>query len=148
MIEIDDYLPRHLTLELRDALASARVVNLVGPRQVGKTTLVRDLFDKGRFLTLDDAAFLAAMDADPEGQLMSLAEDQNTTPIIIDEAQRSRKLALAIKKIVDSDRRKGQFVLTGSSKFSPLPRSRTHWQAECGHSSFGRCPWPRLTARL
>lgn len=115
MIEIDEYLPRHLTSELHDALASARLVNLVGPRQVGKTTLVRDLFEGGRFLTLDDAAVLAAMDADPEGQLMSLAEDQNITPIIIDEAQRSRKLALAIKKIVDSNRRKGQFVLTGSS---------------------------------
>lgn len=115
MTEIDEYLPRHLTSELREALASARVINLVGPRQVGKTTLVRDLFEEGRFLTLDDAAVLAAMDADPEGQLMSLAEDQNTAPIIIDEAQRSRKLALAIKKIVDSNRRKGQFVLTGSS---------------------------------
>ena len=115
MTEIDECLPRHLTSELRDALASARVVNLVGPRQVGKTTLVRDLFDEGRFVTLDDAAVLAAMDADPEGQLMSLAEDQNTAPIIIDKAQRSRKLALAIKKIVDRNRRKGQIVLTGSS---------------------------------
>ncbi|GFE67255.1 ATP-binding protein [Litoreibacter roseus] len=115
MTDIDGYLPRHLTSELREALASARVVNLVGPRQVGKTTLVRDLFEEGRFLTLDDAAVLAAMDADPEGQLLSLAEDQNTSPIIIDEAQRSRKLALAIKKIVDNNRRKGQFVLTGSS---------------------------------
>lgn len=115
MSEIDEYLPRHLTSELREALASARVINLVGPRQVGKTTLVRDLFEGGRFLTLDDAAVLAALDADPEGQLMSLAKDQNTSPIIIDEAQRSRKLALAIKKIVDTNRRKGQFVLTGSS---------------------------------
>lgn len=115
MTDIDEYLPRHLTSELREAIASARVVNLVGPRQVGKTTLVRDLFDEGRFLTLDDAAVLAAIDADPEGQLMSLAEGQNASPIIIDEAQRSRKLALAIKKIVDNNRRKGQFVLTGSS---------------------------------
>ncbi|MBD3624564.1 MAG: ATP-binding protein [Rhodobacteraceae bacterium] len=115
MSEIDDYLPRHLTPELQDALATARVVNLVGPRQVGKTTLARDLFDQGRFVTLDDAAVLAAMEADPEGQLMSLAEDQSNLPVIIDEAQRSPKIALAIKKIVDRNRRKGQFVLTGSS---------------------------------
>ncbi|MFG5379924.1 ATP-binding protein [Yoonia sp. R2-816] len=115
MTDTEEYLPRHLTSELRDALASARVVNLVGPRQVGKTTLVRDLFSEGRFVTLDDAAVLAAMDADPEGQLTSLAEDQGIAPLIIDEAQRSPKLALAIKKIVDSNRRKGQFVLTGSS---------------------------------
>lgn len=115
MSEIDDYLPRHLTPELQSALDTARVVNLVGPRQVGKTTLVRDLFEHGRFVTLDDTAVLAAMEADPEGQLTSLAEDQSDVPVIIDEAQRSPKLALAIKKIVDRNRRKGQFVLTGSS---------------------------------
>jgi len=40
----DDYIPRHLSQELTDALASSRIVNLVGSRQVGKTTLVRDLF--------------------------------------------------------------------------------------------------------
>ncbi|WP_299681616.1 ATP-binding protein [uncultured Roseobacter sp.] len=115
MTDLDDFLPRHLTSELRDALASARVVNLVGPRQVGKTTLVRELFDEGRFVTLDDMAVLAAMDADPEGQLTSLAEDHGTAPIVIDEAQRSPKLALSIKRIVDRNRRRGQFVLTGSS---------------------------------
>jgi predicted AAA+ superfamily ATPase len=115
MNEIDEYLPRHLTPELHEALATARVVNLVGPRQVGKTTLVRDLFDQGRFITLDDAAILAAMEADPEGQLTSFAQEPPDAPVIIDEAQRSPKLALAIKKIVDRNRRKGQFVLTGSS---------------------------------
>ncbi|MGI9355686.1 MAG: ATP-binding protein, partial [Rhizobiaceae bacterium] len=115
MNETDTYLPRHLVPELEDALASARVVNLIGPRQVGKTTLVRDLFGQGRFITLDDAAILAAIDADPEGQLASLMEDLKQVPIIIDEAQRSKKLALAIKRMVDTNRRKGQFVLTGSS---------------------------------
>lgn len=111
----DAYLPRHLVPELDDAIASARVVNLVGPRQVGKTTLVRDLFAHGRFITLDDAGILAAMETDPEGQLASLMAGLGDGPLIIDEAQRSAKLALAIKRIVDLDRRKGQFVLTGSS---------------------------------
>lgn len=55
MTDTEEYLPRHLIPELEDALASARVVNLIGPRQVGKTTLVRDLFGNGRFITLDDA---------------------------------------------------------------------------------------------
>lgn len=67
----NDYIPRHLIPELEDALATARVVNLVGPRQVGKTTLVRDLFSHGRFITLDDVAVLSAINADPEGQLVS-----------------------------------------------------------------------------
>lgn len=111
----DTYLPRHLVSELGEAVASARVVNLIGPRQAGKTTLVRDLFNHGHFITLDDAAILAALEADPEGQLVALAEEPSGAPLIIDEAQRSKKLALAIKRIVDRDRRKGQFVLTGSS---------------------------------
>lgn len=115
MNSADDFLPRHLIPELEAAIASSRVVNLIGPRQVGKTTLVRDLFGHGRFVTLDEAAILAAIDADPEGQLTSLMEDLDQAPLIIDEAQRSKKLALAIKRIVDTDRRKGQFVLTGSS---------------------------------
>jgi predicted AAA+ superfamily ATPase len=42
-------------------------------------------------------------------------EDLDHAPLIIDEAQRSKKLALAIKRVVDTNRRKGQFVLTGSS---------------------------------
>lgn len=115
MSDTDAYLPRHLISELEDAIASARVVNIIGPRQAGKTTLVRDLFGQGHFVTLDDTAVLAAIDADPEGQLASLVEDLGGTPLVIDEAQRSRNLALAIKRMVDTNRRKGQFVLTGSS---------------------------------
>lgn len=111
----NDFLSRHLVSELEDAVASARLVNIIGPRQAGKTTLVRDLFAKGRFVTLDDAAILAAIDADPEGQLTTIMEDLGSAPLIIDEAQRSKNLALAIKRMVDTNRRKGQFVLTGSS---------------------------------
>ena len=65
MVDDDEYLARHLVDELEEALASARVVNLVGPRQAGKTTLVRDLFHVGRFITLDDAAILEAIEATP-----------------------------------------------------------------------------------
>ena len=111
----DDFLPRHLAAELSEALATARIVNLVGPRQVGKTTLVRDLFGRGSFISLDDATTLSALETDPDGQLETLAADPANLPIVIDEAQRSKALALAIKRIVDQNRRKGQFVLTGSS---------------------------------
>lgn len=111
----DELLSRHLKPALNEALASARVVNIIGPRQAGKTTLVRDLFGDGRFVTLDDAGVLAALEADPQGQLQLLATEAGGRPVIIDEAQRSRNLALAIKKIVDEKRRPGQFLLTGSS---------------------------------
>ena len=115
MAEANPYLPRHLIPELVEALETARIVNLIGPWQVGKTTLVRDVFGAGTFITLDDTATLQALEADPVGQLESLTANLGDAPLIIDEAQRSKALALAIKSIVDANRRKGQFVLTGSS---------------------------------
>ena len=115
MAETANNLPRHMTAELNDALSFSRVVNLVGPRQVGKTTLVRDLISRGEFITLDDTAILEALNADAAGLLTSRMAKIRNQPLIIDEAQRSKTLALAIKRIVDKDRRKGQFILTGSS---------------------------------
>jgi predicted AAA+ superfamily ATPase len=111
----DDLLPRHLSSELEEALASARVVNVIGPRQTGKTTLVRDLFHGGRFVTLDNPGTLAALQSDAVGHLQALAAEAGHRPVIVDEAQRWKPLALAVKQIVDGNRRNGQFILTGSS---------------------------------
>lgn len=106
---------RHLASEVLEAVKTARIVNIIGPRQAGKTTLVREILDAGTFITLDDTSVLAALEADPIGQLRDLKKTADGAPIIIDEAQRSTTLALAIKQIVDNDRRMGQFILTGSS---------------------------------
>ena len=110
----DDLLPRHMTPMLTEALQSARVVNVIGPRQAGKTTLVRELYGRGRFVTLDHEATLTAFEADPAGQLEAFIAD-GAAPLIIDEAQRSKRLALAIKAQIDLHRRMGQVLLTGSS---------------------------------
>ncbi len=114
-LRTEHILPRHLSAELKDALTYSRVVNVVGARQVGKTTLVRDILQAGRFISLDDDAVLEAIEADPWGQLQRLASETGASPLIIDEAQRSPRLPLAIKRVVDLHDRKGQFVLTGSS---------------------------------
>ena len=108
-------LPRHLQGSLEEALRTSRVVNLIGPRQVGKTTLVRDLLPGGHFVTLDDAAVLGGLEADPAGQIEILLSRAGGGPVILDEAQRAPAMATAIKKVVDENRRKGQFLLTGSS---------------------------------
>jgi predicted AAA+ superfamily ATPase len=119
MANSTNFKPRHLKAELEAALASARIVNIVGPRQAGKTTFVRNIFASersgARFVTLDDQGLLKAIENDPESQIRALMADIGDNPLIIDEAQRSKTMALAIKKIVDEDRRKGQFILTGSS---------------------------------
>ena len=108
-------LPRHMLEELKEALQVSRIVNLVGPRQVGKTTLVRDQYGEGEFLTLDDEAVLSALEADSVGLLTAKCKKLSNDPLIIDEVQRSNSLVLAIKRIVDQNRRYGQFLLTGSS---------------------------------
>eukprot|EP01035_Chromulina_nebulosa_P005866 gene5866-7950_t len=90
---------RHLRTEIDDALKSARVVNLIGPRQTGKTTLVRDMLNKGYFASLDDESMLAAIEADPQGQLQSMVSLARGGPVIIDEVQRSKRVALTIKQI-------------------------------------------------
>ncbi len=110
-----DLLPRHLQTSLEEALQASRVVNLIGPRQVGKTTLVRDLLPSGHFVTLDDPAVMSALQADPMGQIDLLVAQAGGAPVIVDEAQRVPAMATAIKKVVDGNRRKGQFLLTGSS---------------------------------
>ena len=120
-----DIIPRHLTARVVSALRTTRVINIVGPRQTGKTTLVRDMVEAARFLDLDDESLLGSLALDPYGQLSTLlAETQKSgLPIVIDEVQRLPQITLALKRIVDRDRRPGQFVLTGSSDIFTTPKA-------------------------
>lgn len=70
-------IPRHLAQRVERALDISRVTNIVGPRQAGKTTLVRDLIAVARYVTFDDAALLSAMAADPYAQLKILCEQRD-----------------------------------------------------------------------
>ena len=53
-----DIIPRHLAEILTRTLRITRVLNIVGPRQAGKTTLVRDMVEAARYLDLDDETSL------------------------------------------------------------------------------------------
>ena len=107
---------RLITPRVEEALADTRVVMLAGPRQAGKTTLARQLADKGRaYLTLDDATTLAAARSDPTGFVRGLNR------ATIDEVQRAPDLLLAIKSAVDQDATPGRFLLTGSANLMTLP---------------------------
>lgn len=107
---------RHIQPRIVEALADTPVVLLSGPRQAGKTTLVRQFAaDNRKFVTLDDELTLLAARRDPVGLIRSLAS------AVIDEVQRAPALLLAIKKSVDEDRRPGRFLLTGSANLMTLP---------------------------
>ena len=108
--------PRLIGQRIAEAMADTPVVLLAGPRQAGKTTLVRQISDDGRrYLTLDDELTLLSAREDPVGMIRSLDS------AVIDEIQRAPALRLAIIKSVDEDRRPGRFLLTGSANLMALP---------------------------
>jgi predicted AAA+ superfamily ATPase len=110
--------PRLIAPHILEAMSDTTVVLLVGPRQAGKTTLVKQIAANSgefRYLTLDDALTLLSAQEDPVGMIRSLDR------AVIDEIQRAPGLLLAIKKSVDEDRRPGRFLLTGSANLMALP---------------------------
>lgn len=109
--------PRSIEPHVAAAMQDTPVVLLSGPRQSGKTTLVRQIAEQQqlRYLTLDDELTLLAAKEDPVGMIRSLDR------AVIDEIQRAPQLLLAIKKSVDEDRRPGRFLLTGSANLMTLP---------------------------
>jgi hypothetical protein len=98
------------------ALKDTPVVIVTGPRQCGKTTLVRELISgKRHYLTLDNKSTRLAARTDPTGLVRELDR------AIIDEVQLAPELLRAIKESVDNDRRPGRFLLTGSANILTLP---------------------------
>lgn len=108
---------RNIRKRITDALRDTPVVLINGPRQSGKTTLMRQFASARRaYLTLDDNATLKAAREDPQGFI------QRLDTAAIDEVQRVPELLLAIKLAVDMDRRPGRFLVTGSADVMALPR--------------------------
>ena len=109
--------PRFAADRVTTALKDTPVVMVNGPRQCGKTTLVREFTSRNRtYITLDDDTVLEAVRNDPSGFVRGL------DMAIVDEVQRAPELLLAIKKSVDADRRPGRFLLTGSANVLALPQ--------------------------
>ena len=84
-------------------------VTIMGPRQSGKTTLARMLFPSYEYRNLEAEDVLAAAKSDPRAFLSN-----GKVPMIIDEVQRYPGLLTYIQEIVDANKMKGQFILTGS----------------------------------
>ena len=116
MFDSPDLYPRPLATILRDALADTPVVCLTGPRQSGKSTLVRAMMPERPYFSLDHAPYLSAARADPAGFVAALPRR-----VTIDEIQRAPELLPAIKLSVDLDRLPGRFVLTGSADLLLVP---------------------------
>ncbi len=133
---------RQIRPHLVQMLAESRAVALVGARQVGKSTLLRDLTRSdfpAQVVTLDDAADRVAAAEDPTGFVASLK-----IPAAIDEVQRVPDLLLAIKARLDLDDSRGQFLLTGSANILALPTVKDALPGRVDYMTL----WPLTAAEI
>ena len=121
------YINRDIEKILKSSVKMFPSVIVTGPRQSGKTTLLKHLFSKTHsYVSMDN----------PDLRLMAINETElffknYKPPIIIDESQYTPQVFSYIKILIDKDRHKfGQFILTGSQLF-PL-------MANVGESLAGR----------
>ena len=106
------YIHRHLEAMLATASKMFGAVLVTGPRQVGKTTLVRRFASTSNYVTLDDPMQLHAAVEQPA----TFFKD-NKPPVFVDEIQYAPNLFPYIKMKVDEENAKGLFYLSGSQQF-------------------------------
>lgn len=106
-------IPRTAHKKLTELAAKFPIVSVIGPRQSGKTTLVRAAFPNHAYLSLETPDIRAQAENDPRLFLTS-AMDRG---VILDEIQRVPELFSYLQTIVDEQKRPGQFILTGSQNF-------------------------------
>jgi uncharacterized protein len=113
------YIKRTLEKPLVRASKEFPAVVLTGPRQSGKTTLLKHLFGKNcKYVSLEPPDVRAASSADPRGFL-----NMHEPPVIFDEVQYAPELLPYIKERIDSHRQKtGQYFLTGSQNLLLMER--------------------------
>lgn len=102
---------RALTSKILSLAQKFQVVTLTGPRQSGKTTLVKAAFSALPYVSLEEPDIRQIALTDPRGFLSNYP-----TGAVLDEIQHTPELFSYIQKIVDESR-KPQFILTGSSNF-------------------------------
>jgi hypothetical protein len=106
------YINRHIEETVRNISKMFGAVLITGPRQAGKTTLLKKVAKNIAYITLDDPIML-----------QSAREEAGTffkdtpPPLFVDEIQYAPNLFPYIKMIIDSEHKKGQFYLSGSQRF-------------------------------
>ena len=107
------YLERSLENVIKQITTQFPVLLITGPRQVGKTTILRHLADEQRqYVTLDDPVFAKLARDEPQ-----LFLERFSGPVIIDEIQYAPELLPYIKMEIDQNRQPGKYWLTGSQQF-------------------------------
>ena len=107
------YYNRHIESVVERIAKRKSVVVLTGARQVGKSTMLKEVYHNINYLTLNNP--LVRESAKDNSTLFF---EKNKPPIIVDEIQKAAELFDYIKDIVDENKLKGQFYLTGSQSMT------------------------------
>lgn len=109
------YISRHAESTVKKLASMFGAVLVAGPRQVGKTTMLKNLTGGINYVTMDDIIMLQSSQEE-SGTFFK----DNPPPVFIDEIQKSPKLFLQIKMIIDREHKKGQFFMCGSQQLKMM----------------------------
>jgi len=108
-IKAMEYINRKLASICGKDLKTFPVLTLTGPRQCGKSTLLRHILPHWQYVNLEEPASFDFAEEDPRGFFKNYSDQ-----VIIDEIQRVPRLLSQLQVEVDRDRRPGRFAITGS----------------------------------
>jgi predicted AAA+ superfamily ATPase len=103
------YFHRHIELVVERIARRKPVIVLTGARQVGKSTMLREVYRDINYVTLNRPLVRESAKENP-----SLFFEANKPPVVVDEIQKATELFDYVKDIVDENKTKGQFYFTGS----------------------------------
>ncbi len=109
------YIPREIENEILRGASGFPVLTITGPRQSGKTTMVKHLFPEKAYISLENPDNYEIAKTDPRGFLKRYSDG-----VILDEIQRVPELLSYIQGIVDEQNTPGMFILSGSQQFNLL----------------------------
>lgn len=123
-VRFAEMINRRLDAKVQNALQRSPTVALIGPRQVGKTTLALDIADQTSSVYLD---LENSVDLEKVRDIESFQRENSNKLIILDEVQRLPEVFAPLRGIIDRERRKGnrtgQFLFLGSASIDLLKQS-------------------------
>lgn len=106
------FIRRHIEEEVRFLSSQFRALRIIGPRQSGKKTLCRALFNEKPYVSLENPVTQSVIEENPEAFL-----EQFPDGAVLDEVQRVPELFRYLQGILDERKDRNQFILTGSNNF-------------------------------
>ena len=103
---------RQLAIHIKNAATYYPIVSVAGPRQAGKSTMLKEVFTGYEYISLEDPDMYALASSDARGFF-----DRYKEGVFIDEAQKVPELFYFLQSIVDKKRTPGRFVLSGSQNY-------------------------------